>query len=303
MSQHVPAWKKIAIKQKRDQPVNTPFDAKHKRKSQESDDPLNITTHLATGSLTKREKRRILKGDDLYSTQTSANLKKQKKSADQYQKKREKLPKDERMLQRKSVLKDQLRYLIEFYQSKLRETTNNDLPNNSYLLPEQLCQLEMVKKNIKPITSDTPDQKIQVINIWKFNKNKQNWIIKNLFKIDDDFIPTEFNPLLLKYFENLKSEHLKNDLINRCVKNLENWNEYIDHQELEMQKLLLENNSDDNSKEGNEEHTKEDETEQEKKLKNDADKVVQPNKDVIHRSKIILEVLKPNNAFTLKDWD
>ena len=49
---HVPAWKRFAIKNK------------NEGKREIEDDPLNVTTHLATGSLTKKQKKSILNGTD-----------------------------------------------------------------------------------------------------------------------------------------------------------------------------------------------------------------------------------------------
>lgn len=55
---HVPAWKRIALKR---QTISSGDESKEKGQSNLiDDDPLNITTHLSTGNLTKKEKKESL---------------------------------------------------------------------------------------------------------------------------------------------------------------------------------------------------------------------------------------------------
>ena len=63
---HVPAWKRIALKR---QTISSGDESKEKGQSNLiDDDPLNITTHLSTGNLTKKEKKRIINGESKSST-------------------------------------------------------------------------------------------------------------------------------------------------------------------------------------------------------------------------------------------
>ena len=183
MSEHVPAWKRFQIKK-----------TDEGKKAEEELDSLIVSTHLSTGSLSKKEKKRIIRGDDV--SQTKNKVSKQSKG-----KKREKLARDERLKKKETVLKDQLRYLIDFY------TLQCELE-----LPEAVKELPSVKENIA-LGSAAEDKNV-VKDVWKFSKQKQNWLIKHILSLDE--LPSVFNPLVIKYFEDLKGGS-KTQMIEQCL--------------------------------------------------------------------------------------
>lgn len=244
-SQHIPAWQRIVIK-KQQQNLEEGADSVN-------EDPLNITTHLATGTLTKKEKQRIIRGD---STNNSKKVTKKKENSNR---KREKLAKDEREDKiRNTVLKDQLRYLIDFYLTKVEDG-----------LPSVLYELQNVKNNY-------PEEKLlrddnKVVEVWKFSKQKQNWLIKHFFKIEE--IPVQYDDLLIAYFKDLKSEGVKNTVSTKCHEKIKEWNEYNENQELQMKKLVEEKTPDQQSS---------DDTKPEAPS-------IPPNKDIVSRCTKLLE--------------
>ncbi|CCD24432.1 RNA-binding ribosome assembly factor RBP95 NDAI_0D01190 [Naumovozyma dairenensis CBS 421] len=262
-SNHIPAWRKIAIKKK----------LENKDGAVLNDDPLNVTTHLATGSLTRKEKKRIIKGESSVSVDRN-KVSKLKKSG-----KREKLPKDQRITKKSKVLKDQLRYLIEFYKSRVENT-----------LPKELYALENVKLNFPGNDEDDKiDPASGVIEIWKFSKQKQNWLIKHFFNMEE--IPSEYDPLLISYFKDLPGKS-KDDLSEKCLGQIKSWNEYVEKEEAKMSAIV---NGDEN-KEGTNDEGNDDEASKEDEIKEkkpeDISKIeieVVPNKEATIRSHLLLK--------------
>ncbi|CAH03070.1 RNA-binding ribosome assembly factor RBP95 [Kluyveromyces lactis] len=210
MSEHVPAWKRFQIK-------------KSEEGNQIDDelDSLIVSTHLSNGSLSKKEKRRIIRGGNADSKSTGNKV--AKKSKDR---KREKLAKEDRLKKKETVLKDQLRYLIDFYTLKLEVE-----------LPEAVKELPSVKENVSIISpSEELADKNVVRDVWKFSKQKQNWLIKH-FVITDE-IPSAFNPLLVRYFQDLQGGS-KAQLQESCLDVIEKQNKYLEQQKEEMAKIVL----------------------------------------------------------------
>lgn len=207
MSEHVPAWKKIQIKKSENSKVDDELDS------------LIVSTHLSTGSLSKKEKKRIIRGQE----KTETNGKVQKKSKTKANgNKREKLAKEERMKKREAVLKDQLRYLIEFYTSKCRLE-----------LPEDVSELPSVKEHIG---SKMPEDENGVQNVWKFSKQKQNWLIKHFMVLEE--IPAAYDLLLITYFQELKGG-AKEQMVEQCMQAIKKQNEYLEKQKEEMARIVL----------------------------------------------------------------
>lgn len=216
--EHIPAWKRILSKNQSASNNSTII----------SEDPLNVTTHLATGSLTRKEKKQIInKSNQNLKSKVNKIIKKAKK--DITKKKKEKLPKEERELRRNKVLKDQLRYLIEFYRFKKDKK-----------LPEVLYSLESVKINYPEDIDKDVDETKDVIDIWKFSKQKQNWLLKNILNFDE--VPTHYDDLLIAYFQDIQGRS-RTELLDKCRRVLEEWNNYATQQE-ERIKALVEGNSD-----------------------------------------------------------
>ncbi|CAR30590.1 RNA-binding ribosome assembly factor RBP95 [Lachancea thermotolerans CBS 6340] len=170
---HIPAWKRIAIKSQ--SPEQTPDET-----------ALNVTTHLATANLSKREKRRIIRGEPEGG--------KAKKAANPNKKqKKDKLPREERNLHKEEVLKDQLRYLIDFYREKVGK------------LPATVYEHKPVRAQLgDPQVEDAEEASADagVVSVWKFSKQKQNWLLKHI--LDDVQIPACYDDLLYSYFKDLK---------------------------------------------------------------------------------------------------
>ncbi|SCU99086.1 LADA_0H17480g1_1 [Lachancea dasiensis] len=175
--EHVPAWKRIAIK-------------KRESESAEDNAALNVTTHLATANLSKQEKRRIIRGE------TGTN--KSKKANPNKRQKKDKAPREERLLHKEEVLKDQLRYLIDFYREKVGQ------------LPREIWDHKPVRIQLGGSDEDpakdepNPDSesKAEVTEVWKFSKQKQNWLLKHV--LDDTQIPSYYDELVYAYFKDLK---------------------------------------------------------------------------------------------------
>ncbi|QEU58701.1 hypothetical protein KDRO_A07230 [Kluyveromyces lactis] len=210
MSEHVPAWKRFQIK-------------KSEEGNQIDDelDSLIVSTHLSNGSLSKKEKRRIIRGGNADSKSTGNKV--AKKSKDR---KREKLAKEDRLKKKETVLKDQLRYLIDFYTLKLELE-----------LPEAVKELPSVKENVSIVSlSEESAEKNVVRAVWKFSKQKQNWLIKHFFITDE--IPSAFNPLLVRYFQDLQGGS-KAQLQESCLDVIDKQNKYLEQQKEEMTKIVL----------------------------------------------------------------
>ncbi|QLL34481.1 hypothetical protein HG536_0G03430 [Torulaspora globosa] len=260
-SQHIPAWQRIKIKQ-------TQTDENKAEAGFDEEDPLNITTHLATGSLTRREKQRLIKGD-----QNASRV--AKKKAKTTNRKKEKLAKDVRSeIKRKTVLKDQLRYLIDFY-----------LEKSSERLPDAIQNSENVKTNYseEKLHKAGSDGNSGVVDVWKFSKQKQNWLIKHFCDLEE--IPVAYDDLIILYFKDLKGEGLKQSISERCRGKVKEWNDYV---QLEMDKIKAivdgKEMESEQSKEGDEEEKKTDKAKEvEQALQ------IPPNRDIAQRCLKLLE--------------
>lgn len=273
--EHIPAWKRIAIKQK----------AQGDGEDIISNDPLNVTTHLATGSLTKKEKKRIINGDTGLKKSTGKVSKASKK-----EKKREKLPKDARESKKNKVLKDQLRYLIEFYRFKIEQE-----------LPEEVKNLENVKVNID--FQEAPKDENGVVDIWKFSKQKQNWLIKHFFTVEE--IPVAYDSLLISYFGDLQGR-AKDELLEKCQAKAKEWNEYVTAEE-EKIKAIVEAPEASEKKEDEESEDKETESDKKKaeELKKEEEQKPVPIKEVAQRCHKLLKKWLPEDKieeFELKNF-
>lgn len=130
-----------------------------------------------------------------------------KKKVKSNSRKKEKLAKDVREeIKRKTVLKDQLRYLIDFYLEKVSDK-----------LPDDVQDLENVKINYpEEKLQKKSDEELGVVDVWKFSKQKQNWLIKHFFNVEE--LPLEYNELIMQYFKDLKGETLKQSISEKCQK-------------------------------------------------------------------------------------
>lgn len=256
---HIPAWKRIAIKKQSTENAGSSDDFS-------TEDPLNVTTHLSTGTLSKKEKKRII-NKDLDVGRTKNKISKNKKD-----KKKQKLPREERMQKKQLVLKDQLRYLLDFYKNKVSKD-----------IPENVMKLESVKVNYaedEPVETDEN----MVVEVWKFAKSKQNWLIKHFFSIDE--IPIEYDDILVVYLKDLKGK-VKEELKEKCMVQLKAWNNYM-IAEQEKIKAMVENDAPkaDEDKEKEDDSKKEEKKEEKEEEKKD--EVVPPRKDIVHRSQKLL---------------
>ncbi|SJM87238.1 uncharacterized protein ZBIST_3427 [Zygosaccharomyces bailii] len=287
MSEHIPAWKRINIKRQQQDSTNN-----------HDDDPLNITTHLATGSLTKKQKQKIIRGDD----REEMVHKGKKPKTETITKKKEKLPREERDAKRQNVLKDQLRYLIDFYLSKA---------NPQGMLPQQLYSLTNVRSNYPEKFGtdvnhkDEEQDTTQVVDVWKFSKQKQNWLIKHFFNIEQ--LPVEYDDLLLSYFKELKSPSIKDRVAAACMQNVKQWNEYIEKQEEKM-KSIVEEEPDEHEKHQQEKDGKqEDKTEnleqkQQEKKADEESELIPPDKRVVSRSQQLLKLWQIEPSIELRSF-
>lgn len=280
--EHIPAWKRIIAKKSEDsETIDLSIE-----------DPLNVTTHLASGSLTKKEKKLIINSD--------AGLKKTKKKINKStkrEKKRDKLSKEENQKKKSKVLKDQLRYLIEFYQTKVDKK-----------LPKELYQLESVGSNYDEEKDAASEDITGIIEVWKFSKQKQNWLLKNLFNVEE--IPIQYNSLLLSYFRDIQGKS-RQDLLEKCRANINQWNAYATEQE-EKIKAVIEGTAENDETESNEETKQEDnngENQDEKAIEEKKEELPMPNKDKVQRSYFLLQniVKRDDNSefanLQLKNFD
>lgn len=295
MSQHIPAWKRITIKKQQQTPTEN-----------DDDDPLNITTHLATGSLTKKQKQKIIRGDDREKTEVSEKKPKTEKSA----KKKEKLPREERDAKRQTVLKDQLRYLIDFYLNKA---------NPQGVLPAQLYTLTNVRNNYpenfgtETKQDDEEQASSEVVDVWKFSKQKQNWLIKHFFNVEQ--LPVEYDELLFSYFKELRSPAIKDRVAAACKENVKQWNDYVEKQDEKM-RSIVEGDSAANEKqedkqqdkkaeeaaEEKEEKKAEDAAEEKEEKKEKEPELTPPDKRVVARSQQLLKLWQIEPYVELKGF-
>lgn len=256
--EHIPAWKRILSKK---QDTSSSFNPV-------VEDPLNITTHLATGSLTRKEKKQIINKSN-----STVNAKKNKVHKEaKKDRKKEKLPKADRELRKNKVLKDQLRYLIEFYRFKKEKN-----------LPEILYTLESVKLNYPKDLDKEIDETKDVVDIWKFSKQKQNWLIKNFLNLDE--IPSHYDDLLISYFQDIQGRS-RSELLDKARALLEEWNKYAIEQE-EKIKAIVEGDDNETKKEEVDDNDESEEGSEVKPPTEQSDKpeeLLMPNKDKVSRS-------------------
>lgn len=262
--QYVPAWQRIKIKQSQQ-------DENGKQTSFEEEDPLNITTHLATGSLTRKEKQRLIRGEQDGGKVTKKKLKSTNR-------KKEKLAKKVRSeITRKTVLKDQLRYLIDFF-----------LEKSSDHLPEIIKNMDNVKANYSEErlnrTSGNDDN--GVVEVWKFSKQKQNWLIKHFFNVDE--LPIAYNKLVILYFKDLKGEGLKQSISEKCQAKIKEWNAYA-QRELDKIKEIVEGKDTAEKETENGKDGEDQDKESGEKKKKDETVEIPPNKEVAERCLELLE--------------
>ncbi|CAI4301351.1 AIF_collapsed_G0005830.mRNA.1.CDS.1 [Saccharomyces cerevisiae] len=250
---HVPAWKRIALKR---QTISSGDESKEKGQSNLiDDDPLNITTHLSTGNLTKKEKKRIINGESKSST------KKGKRVSKPGTKKKEKLSKDEKNSKKNKILKDQLRYLIEFFRTKSESK-----------FPTGILELESVKENYgDSLIKDEPSESgvVEYIMIFCF------------------------------YISGTLQGKSKEELISKCKGKLKQWNDYVEDQETKIKALIAEDKAsepingeekEEGEKDGNAEHGKQ------KEVQDEQEEVQMPNKELVQRSLKLLEIWKNDDS-------
>ncbi|AAS52644.2 AEL041Cp [Eremothecium gossypii ATCC 10895] len=189
---HVPAWKRIQIRQQQQQ------------LSTDEEDALNVTTHLATG----RPRGQHRAADPAQRIRKPA--------------KREKLPSSERKQRTATVLRDQLRYLLDFYLEKVPDEP----------LPAALLQQPAVAAYVDARPSA---EEAVVAPSWKFSKQKQNWLIKHLHDIDA--LPSAYDPLLRLYLRGL-GDRARAAVIARCTDTLRSWEDYTAAEEEHARRVV-----------------------------------------------------------------
>lgn len=165
--------------------------------------------------------------------------------------------------------------MIEFYRKKAELE-----------LPKELYELENVRINYPESSKDVMDDATGVVEIWKFSKQKQNWLIKHFFNLDE--VPSEYNDLLITYFKDLQGRS-KDDLSKRCFDKVNEWNEYMAKEDERIAAIVNgdEQGEKDSEKQPEEDEKKEDEVEADKK---EEPELVMPNKDVVKRSHQLLKI-------------
>ena len=181
-------------------------------------------------------------------------------------------------------MKDQLRYLLDFYKTKVSDD-----------IPKSVLNLENVKINYaNDAEAADKEQQSLVVDVWKFAKSKQNWLIKHFFNTEE--IPTEYDDILIEYFKDLKGK-MKDDLIQKCLAQIKTWNEYSIAEEQKIKDMV---EGGDNKKESKDEEkqvededkstdeVEKDETNNDKDKKEEQPEVVPPSKFVVSRSHKLL---------------
>ena len=249
--ENIPAWKKK---------LNI-SSLKSSQNTEASNDSLKVVKHLSTSNiLSKKDKKTLINERNRVNKTKKDKTRNKTKIAD-------KVEKIDHL--NTTFLKDHFKYLIEYYIYKYSIEE----------LPEEIKNLENVKKNMVLDVDET-------IKSWKFNKNKQNWLLKNVFvhdkKSDYLSIPKVYDLILVEYFINLPPDSgIKKDLIERSWKLLHQWNEGIIKQKENMMKILNE-------------ESKEEEKEEDK------EKIDLPNKDLVLRAHEIVSKLDKTNASTFE---
>lgn len=271
---HIPAWKRIALNKQTLKSEN-----KSEEQSQTNvldDDPLNITTHLSTGNLTKKEKKRIINGEN------KSSIKKGKRVSKPGTKKKEKLSKEEKNSKKNKILKDQLRYLIEFFRTKSESK-----------FPTSILELESVKENYGDSLTKDESAESGVVEVWKFSKQKQNWLIKHFFNLDE--IPSVYNDLLLLYFKDLQGRS-KDELISKCQEKLKQWNDYVEDQETKIKALVEEEKPSESVDCEKTEEGKKGVDAAKKEQKEEQKEIQMPNKELVQRSLKLLKIWKSDDS-------
>lgn len=250
--ENVPAWKKKLN-------LNQIKAANQSSASVSTNDSLKVVKHLSTDSiLSKKDKK------DIINQQNKVTKKRKDKAKRNKVKITDRLVKEDAL--KSTFLRDQLRYLIEYYIYKYSVSE----------LPDSVKLQENVKKNM--------DLEENAIKTWKFNKNKQIWLLKNCFAKegksgDNLMIPKEYDTILVEYFINLPSEStIKKDLIERSWKILHSWNDGIAKQREHMMKML-------------EEEPKEKENDEEKEDQDKKEEIELPHKDIVSRAHEVVQNL------------
>ncbi|GMM39239.1 hypothetical protein FOG48_00709 [Hanseniaspora uvarum] len=249
--ENIPAWKKK---------LNI-SSLKSSQNTEAGNDSLKVVKHLSTSNiLSKKDKKNLINERNRVNKTKKDKTRNKTKIAD-------KVEKIDHL--NTTFLKDHFKYLIEYYIYKYSIEE----------LPEEIKNLENVKKNMVLDVDET-------IKSWKFNKNKQNWLLKNVFvhdkKSDYLSIPKVYDLILVEYFINLPADSgIKKDLIERSWKLLHQWNEGIIKQKENMMKILNE-------------ESKEEEKEEDK------EKIDLPNKDLVLRAHEIVSKLDKTNASTFE---
>ena len=253
---NIPAWKKkLNLKEIKESNNNN--------NNTNTNDSLKVVKHLSTDTiLSKKDKKNIINQQNKVSKKRKERTRNKTKVAD-------KIEKYEHL--NNTFLRDQFKYLIEYYIYKYSVKE----------LPEVIKTQENVKMNM--------ELEENAIKSWKFNKNKQVWLLKNCFAKEDKIketlvIPQIYDPLLVEYFINLPSESaIKKDLIERCWSILKSWNDGIAKQREHMKKML--------------EDEKEEEDDEKDNEKKDEENIVLPHKDAVTRAhQIVLNLDKINCA-------
>lgn len=259
--ENIPAWKKkINLKQIKESNTNSV-----------PNDSLKVVKHLSSDTiLSKKDKKSIISQQNKVSKKSKDKIRSKAKMNDKLEK---------QVHLTTTFLRDQLKYLIEYYIYKYSVEE----------LPEDVKSQENVQKNM--------DLNDSAIKSWKFNKNKQIWLLKNCFVKEDVhseglIIPQVYDAILVEYFINLpKESKIKKDLVEKSWEILKSWNEGVRKQKAYMVKMLNE--------EGEEKENKGDDEEKEAK---DDQKVILPHKDIVSRAhKIVLNLDKvASNSFNLE---
>lgn len=244
----IPAWKKKLN-------LNSLKSSNHQ---ESSNDSLKVIKHLSTSNILSKKDKKNLINERNKVKKTKKDKSRNKVKINDISEKLDHL--------NTTFLKDHFKYLIEYYIYKYSVKE----------LPEEIRNLENVKKNMDLDVDET-------IKTWKFNKNKQNWLLKNVFihdsKTDHLAIPKVYDTILVEYFINLPAESaIKKDLIEKSWKLLHSWNEGIIKQKENMLKLL----NDDSSEQKEKEEEKE--------------KIELPNKELVLRAYEIVSKLDKTNA-------
>ncbi|CEP62228.1 RNA-binding ribosome assembly factor RBP95 LALA0_S05e00738g [Lachancea lanzarotensis] len=273
---HIPAWKRIAIRNQEGSTTDNDATA------------LQVTTHLATANLSKREKRKIIKGEP-------ESGKNQKKHGNPNKKqKKDKAPREERLLNKEQVLKDQLRYLIDFYREKV-----GTLPQEVW--EHKPVQAQLGDPAISDEEKDASSSKPQVMEVWKFSKQKQNWLLKHV--LDDTQIPECYDELLYVYFKDLKGgskaglEKSCQDCVDRHEKaQLEAQSQDSEEEKRGKDVELGEKGDEKAPADGDESSTKPEETETKDQKADSASKPrndeIPPSEHQVKRAQKLLEYLK-----------